>query len=309
MFGIRDNAYAKLNLTLNIVGAEGGYHMLDSLVTTIDIFDKIVVRKRKDKLVNIKMMGLGTEYMPPEKNNAYIAAEKFIQAFGTNGVDISIYKNIPIGAGLGGSSTDASAVIRSMAKLFSVKDMEKCKALCDECGSDTGYLLNGGFARMTGRGEKVEKLTFPHTLWFFMIMAEGGVNTGKCYHTYDEDPDGERDDTQQAVEALGAGNLEKLGQSFYNALQKPAIKLNANVKKAIEEAESFSPLGVAMTGSGSMVFAMFETRELCEWAKSRYRGKFKTYVARSIEPNVIGKKLSIKNPFVLSEEEIDEVKE
>ncbi|MDE7159092.1 MAG: 4-(cytidine 5'-diphospho)-2-C-methyl-D-erythritol kinase, partial [Clostridiales bacterium] len=101
---VRLNAYAKLNLTLDITGTEGGYHMLDSLVTTIDLFDRIVVKKRKDKLINVIMHGMGSESIEPEHNNACLAGEAFVERFQTLGADITVYKNIPVGAGLGGSS-------------------------------------------------------------------------------------------------------------------------------------------------------------------------------------------------------------
>jgi 4-diphosphocytidyl-2C-methyl-D-erythritol kinase len=85
------------------------------------------------------------------------------------------------------------------------------------------------------------------------------------------------------------------------------------VEKAYDEAKSFSPLGVTMSGSGSCVFAMFETKELCEWAKSRYKGKFRTYVVKTIIPDYTSaaKKTAKawRNPFVLSEEEMEEASE
>ena len=91
-----------------------------------------------------------------------------------------------------------------------------------------------------------------------------------------------------------------------NDLYIPALHLNKDVETAFEEAKSFSPLGVTMTGSGSCVLALFETKELCEWAKSRYKGKFRTYVVQTLAPDYLEKKKSFRltNPFVLSNEEI-----
>jgi 4-diphosphocytidyl-2C-methyl-D-erythritol kinase len=77
------------------------------------------------------------------------------------------------------------------------------------------------------------------------------------------------------------------------------------VETAYEQAKSFSPLGAVMTGSGSAVFALFETKELCQWAQSRYKGKFRTYVAETLVPDYLnGKKtFGFKNPFVLDDGE------
>ena len=90
-----------------------------------------------------------------------------------------------------------------------------------------------------------------------------------------------------------------------NDLFRASYSLNADVGKAYEEAQSFSPLGATMSGSGSSVLAMFETKELCEWAKSRYKGKFRTFVVETVIPDYTAtKKTSFwRNPFVLTEEE------
>ena len=97
-----------------------------------------------------------------------------------------------------------------------------------------------------------------------------------------------------------------------NDLFRAAYLLNADVGTAYEEARAFSPLGVAMSGSGSCVFALFETQELCEWAKSRYKGKFRSYIVKSVIPDYTAVKKTAnawRNPFVLSTEEIEEAGE
>ena len=95
-----------------------------------------------------------------------------------------------------------------------------------------------------------------------------------------------------------------------NDLFRAAYSLNEEVGTAYEEAASFSPLGAAMSGSGSSVFALFETKELCEWAKSRYKGKFRGFVVKTVIPDytAVGKKKgkALRNPFALSQEEIEE---
>lgn len=274
-------AYAKLNLTLGITGAEHGYHMLDSLVCTVDMFDLIKLRKRKDRLVSIEMHGRGTELLPFEENNAVKAAQSYIDRFGTNGADITVYKNIPLGAGLGGSSADISGVIRGMASLYGLGGEKELKALADELGSDTGYMLAGGFARLTGRGERVEALDIKSKLHFLLLVPKGGVSTADCYRLYDEGAC-VKFTSDEALKALYSGDIAGFGAQMRNALYTPAVKLNPDVEKAFKELESFSPLGVCMTGSGSGVFALFENAEYCAWAKSRYRGKFECIQLKSI---------------------------
>lgn len=296
---VRIKSYAKINLTLEITGVENGYHMLDSLVASVDISDLIVLKKRKDRLSSVTMHGLGSESIPPEKNVALLAGEKFSERFGVNGADVTVYKNIPMGAGLGGSSADAAGVLNGMAKLYGVTDENALGALAEELGSDTRYMLHGGFARMRGRGEKIEKIECSERLYMLMICPKTSVSSGACYARYDglgvPFRTGER--TENALGALLRKDVEGVGRYLTNDLFEPAKTLNGEVAKAYEEALSFSPLGAVMTGSGSAVLALFETRELCEWAKSRYRGKFYTTVVKTVVPETINK--GWKNPFTL----------
>ena len=313
MSTVKVKAYAKINLTLEIVGVEAGFHLLDSLVASVDLFDYIVLKKRKDKLSSITMHGLGSEAIPPEQNNALKAAERFSQIFGVNGADITVYKNIPMGAGLGGSSADASGVLNGMAKLYNVTDEVAIDNLADELGSDVKYMRKGGFARMQGRGTTLSPLAIDKTLYFLALLPNASVNTGACYREYDASPLNKdaKNATENAIATLnkkGAEALEELGRYLTNDLFLPATRLNEQVKIAYEEALSFSPLGAVMTGSGSCVLALFETRELCEWAKSRYKGKCRAVVVKTIQPKAIEKKVW-KNPFVLSQNETEMIDE
>lgn len=277
----RVKAYAKLNLTLSVTGSTGGYHMLDSLVCSVDLFDLIVLKKRRDDKVIIEMHGQGTELLPYEQNNAARAAESYINAFGTRGADITIYKNIPVGAGMGGSSADAAGVIRGMSKLYGAGSERELKELASSLGSDTGYMLSGGYARLTGRGEKVEQIDSKLRLNFLLLKPRGGVSTAECYKLYDTMPQPAQT-SENAIHSLILGDKAALGAQLSNALYTPAKTLNPDVKTAYDELLSFSPLGVNMTGSGSAVYALFENAEFCSWAKSRYRGKYQSIVLKTV---------------------------
>ncbi len=281
MESVRVKSYAKLNLTLHITGAESGYHMLDSIVTTVDLYDLIVLKKRRDSLVSVTMRGQGSESIAFDDNNAVKAAQAFIDKFKTKGVDITVYKNIPLGLGLGGSSADSAGVLKGLAQLYKIDDFEGVAKLADENGSDTRYMLTGGYARLKGRGERVFHIDSKLKLNFLLIAPAEGVSTAECYKTFDKigvfGGDGGK-----AEAALKAGDIRALAGSLCNALTIPAKMLSGSVSKAFEELASFDPLAVNMTGSGSGVYALFETPEFAAYAKSRYKGKFKVYSLKTI---------------------------
>lgn len=301
MNAARVYAYAKVNLTLDITGTENGYHTLDSLVTTISLCDRIVAKKRKDGLISVTMRGMGSESIPPETNNAQKAGELFVSRFQTKGADIAVYKNIPIGAGLGGSSADAAGTINALAALYGIKDRAALKETADEVGSDTGFLLEGGFARIRGRGEKIEFLGECPELHFLLICPASGVSSAACYREYDDLAQKSDPTTSFVLARMRAGDWRGAAGAFQNALYPAAARLNRDAEIALEEAKSFSPLGAGMTGSGSAAFALFESAELCEWAKSRYRGSFRAICADAVSPAAYRK--AARNPFALGEEE------
>jgi 4-diphosphocytidyl-2-C-methyl-D-erythritol kinase len=281
---VRIKAYAKINLSLDILGVSDGYHMLDSVVTTIDIYDLITIKKRKkDKLVTITMHGMGSELIPHEKNNAYLAAEKFIAKYNTCGVDITVFKNIPMGAGLGGSSADVAGVLNGLKKMFLTPD-DDVKDIADSLGSDCGYMLYGGYARISGRGEKIEFLDTRIKLDLVLLMPSTPVSTAACYALYDKFKVRHAPKSDGVVNALYQSDREALGKMLGNSLTPPAVSLNGDVGTAIAALHEFAPLGVNMSGSGSCVYALCENEQFCRYLISRYNGKFKILQTKTYIP-------------------------
>ena len=191
--------------------------------------------------------------------------------------------------------------MNAMAKLYGIDDKAALGELADALGSDTRYMLDGGFCRMRGRGEKLTFLPADKkTMHFLLICPKSSVASGECYAEYDRAPL-LSSATESCIGAFGRGDIKEAGRYLTNALYPAAARLNPDVEKALKEAQSFFPLGAAMTGSGSGVLALFETKELCDWARSRYRGKFRTYTVSTLVPRE--KKKIFRSPFVLTAEE------
>lgn len=277
MDSVRVKAYAKINLTLFVTGKENGYHTLDSLVTSVDLFDLIKIRKRKDRLVSVTMRGMGSENIPFESNNAVKAAELFVEKFESYGADITIFKNIPMGAGLGGSSADAAGVLCGLAKLYKTDDLAGLKLIADKTGSDTRYMLTGGWARLFGRGDNVKAVESALNMHILLLVPNESISTAKCFSLFDDmgKPGGNSDLAEKAAEE---NDLKSLAGNLSNSLMTAASSISDSVKSCIDELNAFAPLAVNMTGSGSGVYALFDSKEMCQYAKSRYRGNAKTYI-------------------------------
>lgn len=283
---VREKAYAKVNLALNVFDKVDGYHKLDSICTTIDLYDTLIVNARRDKKINLTVNGLGFEYKYTTdytKNNAYKTAKAFMEKYDTNGVDIVLNKQIPLSSGLGGSSTDVSAVIRAMRKLYDIDD--DFLPLANGLGSDSGYLLTGGYARLLGRGDIIQPINCDKKLNFVIVVAQGGVDTTNCFKTFDVLPEKqESSDIERLMDSLINGNVDY--SQCKNALYNSAKTINGNVEIAFNDLKQLNPNCVFMSGSGSSVCAIFEHQELCLWAYNKLKYKYKdVFCVESINPN------------------------
>ena len=264
------NAYAKVNFTLDILGREGGYHLLDSLVSTVSLFDSVTATARTDGKTTVSFTGVGAEGIPP-RNNALRAAEAFSDAFSMAGADITIDRKIPVGAGLGSSSADAAGVLRALAALHGISDTVRLKAIADSLGSDTGYLLTGGWARMTGRGEQIAPIADMPALSLLLLIPSAGVSTPQCFAAFDRRAETFSPLTEKAIDCLRREGA-KGAHAFGNALTGAAGELNPEVAVLLSEAAKLSEYGFGMTGSGSACYAVFASQEECLWARKRYQG-------------------------------------
>ena len=258
-------AYAKINLSLAITGEKDGYHTLDSVVTTIDLYDSVIVSKRKDDKINVKIRGVGEDVIYGANSNAYKAALLFKETFKTKGMDIKIVRNVPVAGGLGSSSVDVAGVLNALKRLYKVD--ADVKPLADKLGSDSGYLLTGGFARLRGRGEIVEPIKTNAEFWVLLVYSQTGVNTAECFKKYDElRSENLVLDNQKLVRAIQEDSVEEIAKHVGNDLSIPACALCEELDKNLQALKSLNPLCSSVSGSGATCFALFETKELTLWA-------------------------------------------
>ena len=273
-------SYAKINLNLRVEGAQGGYHLLDSVVASIDMFDAISLSKRKDEKVTFQCSDPEIETIAYEKNTAVRAARAFMNAFGTTGVDIYVHKGIPVGAGLGGSSADIAGVLCGMKKLYTVSG--DVAPIAATLSSDGAYQTVGGFARLAGKGDDA---TFYESKAFFyavLVLPETPSSTADVFAEYDRGgyQSGDKALTDEAWIALQSLDVPRLGNALSNDLFAPACVLNPQIKEAYDAVMGLGPIGAVMSGSGSAVVGLFESKELVWWAMSRLKRKFNCYTVK-----------------------------
>lgn len=245
---------AKINLTLDVLGVTEGYHDIKSLVASIDLYDEITLRARKDSTIMLECTGINID-CPIFNNNAYKAAQAFIKKFSTRGVDIKIKKNIPIGAGLGGSSADIAGVLNGMKKLYGVKG--SLANIANDLGSDSGYMLSGGYAVLTGRGERVHPKDIETTLYVLLITEAEGIKAKASYKAFDKLEKTFKNCTSAAEKALKDGDQEKFNATIKNDLYYASKEILPQIQGNVFVLKKAGAPAVVMTGSGSAVYGVF----------------------------------------------------
>ena len=268
---IKIKARAKVNFTLDVSGKKDGYHELKTLVASVSLSDDVIIKKRKDDLISLKVIGRAG--CSAGENNAFKAGKLFKKTFNTKGFDIVLKKRIPIGSGLGGSSADAAGVLSGLKTLFGLSD--DMTALANALGSDTAYMLRGGFAVLEGRGEKITPIESKEKFYFLLLKADGSVITKDAYSKFDETGVSEPEKTPKAADALKNGDISEFLGSLKNDLYNPATAILPEIEENLETLSSVAPS--VMSGSGATTFAVFtdeKSRDLAyKFLKKQLKGK------------------------------------
>lgn len=280
MTTLYEGAFAKLNLTLDVLGKrEDGYHDLQSVMQTISVRDDVEIDIGTGKPWTLEC---SVEGIPTDSTNlAWKAAEVYCTALkkDPDGIAIRIVKRIPSGAGMGGGSADAAAVLRALNHHYG--DPLSILALAElgaEVGSDVPFCVLCGTAMAEGRGERLRKLPDLPDCVFVVCKPDFSVSTPELYRKLDTVAIAKHPDNRAMESALIAGDLEKIADLIFNVFDPvvTAEHLELNYIKSI--CNTYGALGMQMTGSGSAVFAIMPNFEyaavVCNMLKENYPNVF-----------------------------------
>ncbi len=269
---------AKVNLTLDVLGTSGNYHNISSLVSSINLYDQITLKKRKDRKITLTEKGLKAN-CPKNQNNAVKIADLFMKTFGTSGVDIIINKKIFVGGGLGGSSADIVAVLNGMKRLFKIED--DITPLANKLGSDCAYMLEGGYAIISGRGTEIEKQNVNCRLYMILIGSNNIISAKNCYNKFDELNKSYPPCTRSATESLLKGDLQAFFKVAKNDLQDSAMELDKEIFFPYHALKQTSAKMISISGSGPTVFAIYDDKKSRDSAYKRLKDMFNDKIIKA----------------------------
>ena len=245
-------APAKINLNL-LVGPRGpdGFHPVDSLVAKVTLCDDVRLRPRQDGRIVLRCTG--HDCGPQESNLAVRVARALAQGRDVPGVTIDLTKQIPPGAGLGGGSSDAAAVLVGLDELWRLAwPGERLTEVAARLGSDVPLFLGPPASRITGRGETLQPVAL-HPFLAVLFLPGFACPTAEVYRAFDRLPlEGLR---QVEASLLSAPPSRWRGQ-MRNQLMTAAGMVAKELPPLVKRLARALPVPVAMSGSGSALFAL-----------------------------------------------------
>ena len=270
-------APAKLNLMLRITGQrDDGYHLLQTVFQLTDLCDWITFHQVGDGRISLLDPIPGV----PEETDLTVRAAKILQQeTGCGlGVQIEVEKNLPMGGGLGGGSSDAATTLLVLNRLWDLNLSEqRLMELGLQLGADVPVFVYGYAAWAEGVGEKLQKIDTPEK-WVVVIKPDCHVDTKEIFSVKDLTRDSKSITMPDFVE----------GQHQNDCLEV-VRKLYQPVEKALVDLAEFSE--ARLTGTGACVFAQFESKELAEKAYAALKDRWQVYLLQGLNKSLLKDRL------------------
>ena len=288
MTGIRLRAYAKVNLAFEVRGLrEDGYHEVATVLQSVALADEVEIERARAGF-ELRVEPEGTEVGPLQKNTAYAAWKALCEfAGGELAARVTLRKEIPAGAGLGGGSADAAAVLVGLNELFDLGlKADELGVLGARIGADVPFCVSGGTALGEGVGDRLTPLPAPPDHHLVIAKPREGADTGEIYRAHDERPGEGKASVQPVTAALRSGDLSALAGAVGNDLAPVTaafVPEVAEYERALLEAGA---LGAAMSGSGTAVYGVFGSGDDARSVAARLGAPFVEVcvpVARGVE--------------------------
>jgi len=272
--GVSVEAFAKINLGLSVTASRpDGYHDIETLFQSVSLADTLALRPLEGSSgVSLRVQGFS---VPDGADNlAWRAAEATRAAFGCPGVSIDLTKRIPVAAGLGGGSADAAAVLVGMDALFAIgAPRGRLLDVAIALGSDVPFMLSGGTALGTGRGEGLERLPALSGIWFVLVTPRFGVSAGDAYRMARIGLTEAHSFIRVNCLAVREGDIPMLAKGLRNDLEPGVVSVYPEVARVKEALLAEGALAAVMSGSGPTVVGLVKDEPSGQSMLTRLAGR------------------------------------
>jgi 4-diphosphocytidyl-2-C-methyl-D-erythritol kinase len=260
---VRLRAFAKVNYALEVLGLRGdGYHEVSTVMQSISLADEVELRRAAggfDLSLEPEEVEIGLQ----ERNTTYLAWKALQRLTGEElPVKVTLRKEIPAGAGLGGGSANAAAVLVGLSELFGLGlRVDELRGIGAGIGADVPFCISGGTALGEGVGEILTPLPAPPAHLLLVAKPQSSADTGKIYHAYDEARTASIRSVEPVVSALRSGSVPALASAIGNDLASVTGCFIPEVATLGRTLLASGALGASMSGSGTAVFGIFDDTE------------------------------------------------
>jgi 4-diphosphocytidyl-2-C-methyl-D-erythritol kinase len=283
---VRLRAFAKVNYALDVLGLRAdGYHEVSTVMQSISLADEVELRRSTGGL-DLSLEPEEVEIGPQERNTTYLAW-KALQGLVDEElpIEVTLRKEIPAGAGLGGGSADAAAVLVGLNELFGLGlRVDELRGI--GIGADVPFCISGGTALSEGIGEILTPLPAPPDHRLVVAKPLRSADTGKVYRAFDEVRTRSKHSVEPVVEALRSSSLPALAAAVGNDLAPVTRGIVPEVAELEQSLLASGALGASMSGSGTAVFAIFDYAETAGIVKDAVDAPFVSVyepVSRGVE--------------------------
>ncbi len=273
MSEIQLKSYGKINLGLDVLyKRQDDYHEILTIMQEIDLFDTVKIKDRKDGFV----LETNIENLPVDTTNlVYKSWDKICKKMNLKkGVEITIEKNIPIGGGLAGGSSNAASVLKGLNELWDLGlSIDDLKALGLTIGADVPFCLQGGTALAGGIGEDLSKLDSFKDVGLILVNPGISILTEEIYKNLDL-VDHKPMDIEKLIKFMIEDDLVGLSQNMENIMEKYVIGRYPVIGQIKTDLVASGALGALMSGSGATVFGIFDDKEKIRFAYEKLKEKY-----------------------------------
>ncbi len=265
MDGIRLKAYAKINLGLEVLGKrDDGYHEVHTILQTVSLHDKVTIKLQGE---GIKIRSNSPWVPCNEKNVAYKAAAALLKRNKSRcGAKITIKKNIPIGAGLGGGSSNGAATLLGLNELLELNlSYAELEEIARELGTDVPFFLKGGTALASGRGDQLRFFQGTPCFWGLIVFPNFSVSTSWAYENL-RPPTKSNFNIEKLINAAQQGDLKAIAENLQNTFESTIFRKYPTLSTMKSGLKKKGAVGASLCGSGSSLFGIFEDKEAAERA-------------------------------------------
>lgn len=278
-------SYAKINLGLRILGKrKDGYHDIETVFQTISLKDEIEIRDFQNDI----KLSTDSKLCPSDQTNLVFKAASLLKQYkkSSKGCFITLKKNIPVGAGLGGGSSNSAATLVALNKIWDTRlSTAELNTLALQLGSDVPFFLYGGTALGEGRGEILTPIKVNHDYWGVLVCPNLQIFSKWAYQQLNFNLTKSFKRSKFSVLTRNFPEIDNWNDLLVNDFEDIVFNAHPALQSILQDLKRHGAFYARMSGSGSTLFGLYENEKLAQKAQLYFQESFRTFIFKPVYQN------------------------